>query len=718
MNRIFASVSIAAAAACACAAPLKVLTVTGDWMSQAWYQDKWTARDGQPNLQRGRFIASEVEKAAPGRFEFTDITNYEGQEYLDANWLSQFDVLLLGDITGWSLNPRFQAAVRPFVENGGGLVYCGSWKWHCAMSKGTPFDEVLPGEFPVDNRSEDWRAADFANEKEAFQPVAAAGAEKHPVLAGLDFSTMPRDAATRNFAFAPRADATVLLASPSGSPVLAVRQLGKGRTAMTGCIFARDAPAEKFGEWPDFGRFYANLFAWLGENSAAKRAETRDAPAAISVSVDFAETGRAIPASVFALHGAHDCPGFAPLKGDAQKLFEELNPSGQLARFSAHCAKAKGEYDFARADSQIAEMDRFGLVPLALFDAYGYGRPDWVWADGSSWSDPSPEAIQMIIDEVDALLAHENGRGGEAGYRLRVPYVEIANEPDLNHRTIAGFGRLLKAVAAHVHANFPGVKVGAFGGYEVPFLKLFVKECGGDIDWISRHPYGWTGEMLFAYEDEVQAYADSLGFDKLQFIVTECDFWIQGRAKFDYIVKRDFEALRRERLLGVLHYRFGQYAEPVYLFGAVWGGWGQDRGAGAPNSPMHDAYDSFWIFRDFRGAKAKVAVESDAGPNLLRHVYADAAADGERLDAVVYYDFGYAGAGYADFAAGTRVSAVEAKVRLSFPPSGKARTLSISKADGEGFETLAETREIAAGATEAEVALSIAPATAFSVSVK
>ena len=55
--------------------PIKVLTVTGDWKSQEWYQDEWMAKPGQPNhkLYRGRYMAAEVEKAAPGKFEFTSI---------------------------------------------------------------------------------------------------------------------------------------------------------------------------------------------------------------------------------------------------------------------------------------------------------------------------------------------------------------------------------------------------------------------------------------------------------------------------------------------------------------------------------------------------------------------------------------------------------------------------------------------------------------------
>lgn len=721
MKRTFlALLSLVPLAVQAAPSPVKVLMVTGDWMSQAWYQDRWMAKDGVAELKRGRFIAAEVEKAAPGRFAFTDITNYAGQEYLDANWLSQFDVLLLGDITGWSLNPRFQEAVRPFVENGGGLAYCASWKWHCAMSKGTPFDSVLPGEFPADNRSEDWKSVETASDKEPFTPRIAEGKADHPLLRGLAWDALPDPTCTRNFAFTVKDGAEALLVAPSGAPVLAAWELGKGRAVLTGSLFANDGPGEAFGTWQDFGAFYAQLFAWLGGRSSATKATLKDVPATADATIDFSRTGPAVPASHFALHGAHDCPGFVPLEGRALENFQALNPKGQLARFSAHCATGADAFDFTRVDSQLAEMERLGLVPLALFDGYGYGGPKWMWEDGSCWSNPSPASIAMVLAEVDAFLAHANGRGGTPEYALRVPYVEICNEPDIRMASIPGFARLLRPIADHVHANFPGVGIGTFGGYEIPYLKPFIRECGGFLDWISRHPYGWTGEMLFAAQDDAAAYAASLGHDHLRFIVTECDFWIQGPQKFDYLMKRNFEAVQRENLLGVLHYRLGQYAEPVYLFGVLWAGWGQERGAGEHGAPMHDAYDAFWIFRDFRGRRVDVDVGIGDGisPGLERHLHADAAANGDALCAVLYYDWAYEGEGYADFAEGVRYPAVETKVKLSFPAAGHPRTLSLSRANGEGFEILPETHPIPAGETSFEIEVELSPVRAVAISIQ
>ena len=64
--------------------PLNVLLVTGDWKSQAWYQDVVM---GGKQLYRGRFIAKKVDIASPGKFTLSQMTNYEAQEYLDSNLL-------------------------------------------------------------------------------------------------------------------------------------------------------------------------------------------------------------------------------------------------------------------------------------------------------------------------------------------------------------------------------------------------------------------------------------------------------------------------------------------------------------------------------------------------------------------------------------------------------------------------------------------------------
>ena len=69
----------------------RVLFVGGDWKAQL------------PNFQgkiplRGFFVRQEVEKAAPGKFDFTLWTSYEFLQYGETVSLKQFDVIVVGDI--------------------------------------------------------------------------------------------------------------------------------------------------------------------------------------------------------------------------------------------------------------------------------------------------------------------------------------------------------------------------------------------------------------------------------------------------------------------------------------------------------------------------------------------------------------------------------------------------------------------------------------------
>ena len=83
--------------------PIRVLVVGGDWKSQL------------PNYQgktplRGFFIRDEVNKAAPGRFDFTLWTSYELLQYGEPASLGKFDVIVVGDVMGQSVLPRLVRA--------------------------------------------------------------------------------------------------------------------------------------------------------------------------------------------------------------------------------------------------------------------------------------------------------------------------------------------------------------------------------------------------------------------------------------------------------------------------------------------------------------------------------------------------------------------------------------------------------------------------------
>lgn len=702
----------------------RVLLVTGDWKSQAWYQDVWMGG----KVFRGRFIAREVEKAAPGKFEFTQMTNYEAQQYLDANYLSQFDVLLMGDVVGWSFTPRFFEGVQKFTENGGGLAWVASYKWHIAQFKDAPLETILPARFPTNIFSDDWKKSEWRVPDKDFVPQLSDAA--HPIVAGLNWNAAPP--LTTAFQVEPKTGAATLLKAPSGAPILIAGETGKGRSVVSTSIFANDQLSEKFGnEWPDFGKFYAQMFTWLSAHSQNPTKPLQIQTARATVSVDATQSLNPVGAKLFSIHASHDNPGLAPLEGETLKNFEALNLSGGFSRLGGlvdnlEKVNDNGDpnvfnwetFDFKNLDKQLAEIKRLQLEPIVLFEL-NYGKPTWLWEGmNSKHADASPQAIAEVGEMVSAVIEHANGgKGGDPNYKLNIEYVELFNEPEFTPRTIPGLARLVKAVAERVHRDYPGVKIGTYGSYEIPYIYQWMEAVGDDLDWISRHPYGNTGETIFAAQDQYAAWRKAHNLKPIEYIITEWDFWIQGKPKFDYMMRRDFEAVKRANLAGTLHYRLGQYAEPIYLFGVLWTGWGADKGAGAKGTPMHDAYDAFWIWRDFRGARVPVQVSSDL-QGEQPHLLADAARDGDKVNVVLYFDRGYDGTGWKDFSKGVAYPKANVTLDLKLPAAKAARTLTVSRATGEGFEILPAKVEVKAGQTDLKYQVEVDAGTAVSLLVQ
>jgi len=707
---------------------LRVLTITGDWKTQPWYQDVWMGGKGE-KLFRGRFIAREVERAAPGKFAFTDITNATAQQYGDEAYFKQFDVILVSDIVGFSLPTHFLSGLQNYVRGGGGFVYAASWKWETALLDNSPFEAVLPARFGVDSSKDDWKNLKTRLDAKDFKPVVSA--PNHPVVQGLDWNAIPTlDGA---FRILPKSGAQVLLKTPDGAPILAAWDVGAGRSAISSSIGSNDDLSSKIGDWKDFGRYYAQLFSWLGAKSPYRSSALRDATAQVTVDVNAARSSNEVTAKAFGIHASHDDPGLAPLQGEALKNFRALHLEGAFSRLGAGDFEPQNDNDdpntfnwkafhFEQLDGQLAEIKRLNLEPLMLFDDLNNGRPDWLWkSTNSSWFDASPAAIAEAAEHVAAVVEHVNGgKGTDPNYKLNLRYIEIANEPDLNSKTIPGFARLFKGVAQRIHRDYPGVQVGTFGAYEIPYLPQFLEAVNPDLDWVSRHPYGWTGERVFEEQDAVAAYQKEHHLRPVPFIITEWDFWIQGREKFDYMMQRNFQAVRRDNLIGTLHYRLGQYAEPVYLFGVLWTGANRERGAGEKGTPMHDAYDAFWLWRDFRGHR--VAVNETAGQNtpaqLLEHLHADATREGDRLGVVLYSDWAYDGTGFKDYGRGVNYSQTRVHLRLALPPSTRTRTLTLSRATGTGFDIVGAPIQIPAGQKQLEQTVDIGPMTGWSLTVQ
>jgi uncharacterized membrane protein len=187
---------------------------------------------------------------------------------VDPAGLSVYDVVILSDVgfNNLSLTPGFRpphrvpmspnrvAAIYEYVHGGGGFMMIGGWMsfsgiYGKASFGGSRIEELLPVvcQRGIDDRIE-------VVEGFTFRPSVA-----HPITDGLPWDE-PFTLLGYN-RVAARPDATVI-ASHGLDPVLAVRSVGSGRTA----IFASDvAPhwAGTFVKWRGYGEFWTRMVKWL-----------------------------------------------------------------------------------------------------------------------------------------------------------------------------------------------------------------------------------------------------------------------------------------------------------------------------------------------------------------------------------------------------------------------------------------------------------------------
>jgi uncharacterized membrane protein len=186
--------------------------------------------------------------------------------------LDKFDVVILSDIgantlllphrvfVGSEPTPSRLQLIHDFVAEGGGFLMIGGYlTFQGIQAKGnykdTPVEDALPIEFlPFDDRRE---------RPDGVTPTIVEA--NHPVLAGL--SNWPQFLGyNRSIA---RSDARVL-ARVGDDPFIAVRDVGRGRSA----IFASDCGPHwgppPFLAWNGYGALWTNLARWLAANKASK----------------------------------------------------------------------------------------------------------------------------------------------------------------------------------------------------------------------------------------------------------------------------------------------------------------------------------------------------------------------------------------------------------------------------------------------------------------
>jgi uncharacterized membrane protein len=179
--------------------------------------------------------------------------------------IGRFDVVILSDIGANTLllpdrtavrserSPNRLAVIAEFVRDGGGLLMVGGYLTFQGIQgkanyKGSPVEDVLPVVLQAgDDRRE---------EPQGVTPTITEPA--HPVLRGL--GEWPHFLGYNRATLRPDAQ---LVARIGEDPFIALRQVGRGRSA----VFASDCgphwgPPE-FVAWTGYSRLWTNLAEWL-----------------------------------------------------------------------------------------------------------------------------------------------------------------------------------------------------------------------------------------------------------------------------------------------------------------------------------------------------------------------------------------------------------------------------------------------------------------------
>jgi Mg-chelatase subunit ChlD len=130
------------------------------------------------------------------------------------------------------------------------------------------------------------------------EPVQPLVLKEHPILTGFNPATIPRLLGYN--VTTPKQNADIIMASPTGDPILAAWQYGLGRS-VTWTSDAKGRWATDWVKWPQFSQFAGQMVSWTFPQEATPGLETTfslstgSAPGAqdVSIRVESHETGGA-----------------------------------------------------------------------------------------------------------------------------------------------------------------------------------------------------------------------------------------------------------------------------------------------------------------------------------------------------------------------------------------------------------------------------------------
>jgi uncharacterized membrane protein len=254
----------------------KILLAGESWTSTATHIKGW---DQFPSVTHHRGADEFVSILHGADFDFTYMLCHEAATDFPSTdaALDAYDCIILSDIGANTLllspdvwihsrrAPNRLKLLRSYVERGGGLIMVGGYYSFqgingAARYRNTAVEAVLPTAIhPYDDRIE---------LPEGIVPELGAGVAGHPVLSGVP-TDFPYLLGINEVVAKP--GATTLLALPAsegGHPLLAVQQVGAGRSAAWTTDIGPHWLPNEFLRWDGFKALWSNLLHWTSRQDS------------------------------------------------------------------------------------------------------------------------------------------------------------------------------------------------------------------------------------------------------------------------------------------------------------------------------------------------------------------------------------------------------------------------------------------------------------------
>ena len=247
-------------------ANIRILLAGESWVSSSTHYKGWDFFSSTVYETGIEYLEKALSEEAG--FDLVHMPSHSAAEEFPTEYagLDEYDVVILSDIGANTLllHPRTwaQGETTPnrlkllleWVREGGGLVMCGGYYsfagiYGASKYYRTPIEEALP----VNIHTFD----DRVEAPQGVEPTVVVS--EHPILEGLD-EPWPSLLGFNELIVKPEA---TLLAKVDDYPLLAVWEIGDGRSLAWASDIGPHWCPEAFANWPGYARLWAQAIEWL-----------------------------------------------------------------------------------------------------------------------------------------------------------------------------------------------------------------------------------------------------------------------------------------------------------------------------------------------------------------------------------------------------------------------------------------------------------------------